>query len=103
MDMRRERRKFTAKFKTKVVLEALKEHNIQISMDGKGRAIDNVFIERLWRSVKWEHVYIKPASGRIERYKGLNQYFEFNNQKRKHQSLEYQTPQQVFDLKVEAA
>lgn len=67
-------------------------NEICISMDGKGRAVDNIFIERLWRSVKYEHIYLHSARDGVELYNGLNDYFEFYNHKRHHQSLNYQTP-----------
>lgn len=69
---------------------------IKLSMDGKGRAIDNIFIERLWRSVKYEHVYLFPSSDGLECYKGLKTYFTYYNTQRRHQSLEDQTPQWVY-------
>lgn len=72
-------------------------------MDGKGRAIDNVFIERLWRSVKTEYVHINPANGGIELYKGMKKYMEFYNEERPHQSLEYRTPKQDFEAMKQAA
>ena len=69
---------------------------IQISMDGKGRAIDNIFIERLWRSVKYEYVYLNPAEDGLELYNGLEEYFRFYNQERGHQSLNYQVPESIY-------
>jgi putative transposase len=62
----------------------------KISMDGKGRAIDNIFIERLWRTVKYENVYLYTDG--ISLYRGLKDYFEFYNTRRLHQSLDYGTP-----------
>lgn len=73
------------------------EQGIRLSMDGKGRAIDNIFIERLWRSVKYEHVYLFPASDGLECYKGLKEYFEYYNTQRRHQSLDDQTPLTVYE------
>ena len=70
----------------------LKKHGIRISMDGKGRAMDNIFIERLWRSVKYEEAYLKEYSNVKELVKSLKQYFEFYNFERPHQTLEGQTP-----------
>lgn len=70
----------------------LLDREIKISMDGKGRAIDNIFIERLWRSVKYEHIYLHSAQDGVELYSGLNNYFEFYNTERLHQSLDYQVP-----------
>jgi putative transposase len=69
---------------------------IQISMDGKGRATDNIFIERLWRSVKYEHVYLYPAADGRELHRGLLDYFNFYNKERRHQHLESQTPFTVY-------
>ena len=76
-------------------IEACK--GIQISMDGKGRAIDNIFIERLWRTVKYEHVYLNPAENGLELFQGFKQYFNFYNNERSHQSLEYSRPVEVFN------
>ena len=74
----------------------LKKHAIQISMDGKGRAMDNIFIERLWRSVKYEEIYLKEYSNVKELIKSLKQYFEFYNFERPHQTLDGQTPAEVY-------
>lgn len=73
----------------------LKEANIRISMDGRGRALDNVFVERLWRTVKYEHIYLHDYTSVSELEKGLNEYFTFYNQERPHQSLSYRTPAEV--------
>ncbi len=69
---------------------------VQISMDGKGRAIDNIFTERLWRTVKYEDVYLKDYASPREARQGIDQYLNFYNHQRPHQSLEYQTPAQVY-------
>ena len=71
-------------------------NEISISMDGKGRAIDNIFIERLWRSVKYEHIYLHSAEDGVELYSGLKKYFEFYNTERPHQSLDYQAPAERY-------
>ena len=73
----------------------LKSNEIKISMDSKGRAIDNVFIERLWRSLKYEYVYLNAPETGKELYHGLYDYFNFYNNERPHQSLEYQFPRAV--------
>ena len=65
-------------------------------MDSKGRAFDNIFIERLWRSVKYEEVYIKAYASLKEAYDNLSEYFRFYNNERPHQSLEYKTPYEVY-------
>ena len=74
----------------------LKSHEIAISMDGRGRALDNIFVERLWRSVKHEDVYLKGYVKGPELQQGLMEYFEFYNTERTHQSLDYNTPDYVY-------
>ena len=76
----------------------LVSHGIMISMDGKGRAIDNVFVERLWRTVKYEHVYINPANDGLELRVGLKSYFEWYNTTRPHSSLDNMTPDEIYYL-----
>jgi putative transposase len=73
----------------------LEKQKIAISMDGKGRALDNIFVERLWRSVKYEEVYTKDYKTVKEAEEGLKEYFEFYNKTRLHQSLSYKTPYEV--------
>lgn len=65
-------------------------------MDGKGRALDNIFTERLWRTVKYEEVYLKEYGSPREAHQGLGSHFEFYNQKRLHQALNYRTPAEVY-------
>ena len=65
-------------------------------MDGKGRALDNIFTERLWRTVKWENVYLADYASAAESRAGLMDYFDFYDHRRPHQSLSYQTPAQVY-------
>ena len=74
----------------------LKEHGIRISMDGKGRAMDNIMVERLWRSVKYEGVYTKEYLNVTELVQGLKKYFYFYNNERPHQNLGYKTPFEVY-------
>jgi putative transposase len=74
----------------------LKEKDIRISMDGRGRAHDNIFIERLWRTVKYEEVYLKEYETVKEAISGLRKYFYFYNNERPHQALEYKTPCEVY-------
>jgi len=69
---------------------------IKISMDGRGRCMDNIFTERLWRTVKYENVYLNEYRHSGEARQGLSEYFRFYNDKRKHQSLNYQTPAQIY-------
>jgi putative transposase len=70
----------------------LEKEDIKISMDGKGRAIDNIFIERFWRSVKYDYVYIKIPSDGLELYQGLKEYMEYYNNELCHQGIEHQIP-----------
>ena len=74
----------------------LEERSIRVSMDGRGRALDNAFIERLWRSVKYEDIYLKEYDGADELYRGLQSWFGFYGHRRPHQGLEYQTPWSVY-------
>lgn len=76
--------------------DILTDKGITISMDGKGRALDNIFIERLWRSVKYECIYLNVYENGVQLYQGLDDYFRFYNTERKHQSLEYQTPENIY-------
>ncbi len=71
-------------------------NDIKISMDGRGRAFDNIFIERLWRSVKYEEVYIKDYADMQEAKRSLKRYFEFYNYERHHQGLAYKKPAEVY-------
>jgi putative transposase len=73
----------------------LEQAQIAISMDGRGRALDNVFVERLWRSVKYEDIYLKNYESVLALEQGLEAYFRFYNQERLHQGLNYQTPAAV--------
>ena len=71
-------------------------HGVTISMDGRGRALDNIFVERLWRTVKYEEVYLKQHGSLQELLMGLTRYFMFYNEERLHQSLGYETPEVVY-------
>lgn len=76
--------------------EFAESRKIKLSMDGKGRAIDNIFIERLWRSLKYEYIYLNPADDGIELYRGLFEWFTDYNTERRHQSLDWEVPQSLF-------
>lgn len=89
-----------SQFTSSVFTELLKEKEVQISMDGKGRAIDNIFIERLWRSVKYEHIYLRVPEDGVGLYEGLNDYFCFYNSERLHQSLGYKTPEVLYNKRA---
>jgi len=77
-------------------LQRLQDAQVQISMDGRGRARDNIFTERLWRTVKYEEVYLNDYADPHEAYQGLRHYLNFYNYQRLHQSLGYLTPAQVY-------
>lgn len=85
-----------SQFTSDTFIGILENHGIDISMDGKGRWLDNVFIERLWRSVKYEDVYLKANSSITEARQGLREYFEFYNRRRRHQSLDQMTPDDAY-------
>ena len=85
-----------AQFTADAFTDVLKAHAVNISMDGKGRWRDNVFVERLWRSVKYEEVYLKAYSTITEARASLANYFHFYNHERRHQALNRQTPWQAY-------
>jgi putative transposase len=87
---------FTSETFTRLLLN----HDIKISMDAKGRAFDNIFIERLWRSVKYEEIYLKDYASVKEAKSGLGRYFDFYNLKRHHQHLAYKKPAEVYFNRV---
>jgi putative transposase len=70
----------------------------RLSMDGKGRAIDNIFIERFWRNIKYEKLYLEPSENGLELYHKIKDYMRFYNAERSHQSLEYKKPEQMYFL-----
>lgn len=81
-------------------ISCLQKADIRVSMDGRGRALDNIFTERLWRTVKYEDVYLKDYHSPNAAVKGLTGYFRFYNYERPHQSLGYSTPAEVFYAKT---
>lgn len=85
-----------AQFTAEEYLSLLEATTARISMDGRGRALDNIFTERLWRTVKYEDIYLKQYRTIAEAYEGLGDYFSFYNQKRRHQSLSYKTPEEIY-------
>lgn len=87
-----------SQFTSDVYINLLKEKKIQISMDGKGRAVDNIFIERMWRSVKWEYVYLNPEVDGASLHKGLKEWFDFYNTERKHQGIGKEIPIERYNL-----
>ncbi len=85
-----------AQFTSEAFTGVLKAHNIAISMDGKGRWVDNVFVERLWRSVKYEDVYLRAYETPAALRAGLTRYFTFYNARRRHSALDRRTPDEVY-------
>lgn len=85
-----------SQFTGKAFTGLLEQNNIRISMDGRGRFFDNIFIERLWRTVKYEEVYLHDYQDGMEAYIALDKYFRFYNEERFHSSLDYQTPSEVY-------
>ncbi|MFB3116781.1 MAG: IS3 family transposase [Gammaproteobacteria bacterium] len=85
-----------AQFTSMDFTDILKQHDIAISMDGKGRWMDNIFIERLWRSLKYEEVYLKAYQGVAEARQGIQSWLQFYNSERRHQGLRRQTPDSAF-------
>lgn len=85
-----------SQFTSSDFIDLLRTHGIQQSMDGKGRWVDNVFVERLWKSVKYEEVYLHAYDSVTQARQGLERYFRFYNQRRPHSSLDGKTPDQVY-------
>lgn len=85
-----------AQFTSEAYTRRLEAAGAQVSMDGRGRALDNVFVERLWRSVKYEEVYLKDYESAPGAIQGLKSYFQFYNTLRPHQALGYRTPAAVY-------
>ena len=88
-----------SQFTSEAFTSVLLEQGIQISMDGKGRYLDNIFVERLWRSVKYEEVYLKAYQNGTEARQEIDAYLDLYNWERPHQALSYRTPAQVFEEK----
>jgi putative transposase len=90
-----------SQFTSDAFVGRLLDRAVAVSMDGRGRALDNVFIERLWRSLKYEDIYLKDYATVDELYEGLTRYFDLYNHERLHQSLDYQTPYRVYHWESE--
>jgi putative transposase len=88
-----------SQFTSAEFLAPLKKRGISISMDGRGRALDNVFIERLWRSLKYELIYPGDFASGANLFPALDRYFHFYNYQRPHQALGYRTPVDLFPLR----
>jgi putative transposase len=91
-----------SQYTSKSFTRVLKEHGIKISMDGKGSFRDNIFIERLWRSLKYELIHIQEFASVPKLRKGLTEWFGAYNYERFHQALKYRTPDEVYKLDMAA-
>lgn len=89
-----------SQFTSRAFTSVLQANRIAISMDGRGRALDNVFIERLWRTVKYEEVYLKEYASVADLIEGLEAYFAFYDYRRRHQALENRTPHEVYQASL---
>jgi len=89
-----------SQFTSKAFIDELLMKGIRISMDGRGRAYDNIFIERLWRSLKYENVYLKNYESMQEAFTGISKYFEFYNNERMHSALNNTTPMDIYKRRV---
>jgi putative transposase len=85
-----------AQFTAEAFTRVLRDREIKVSMDGKGRCIDNIFVERLWRSLKYEEVYLHAYDSPLQARGGIGRYLNFYNLKRPHQALGYQTPDAFY-------
>jgi putative transposase len=85
-----------SQFSSPQYTQLLLSHDVRISMDSKGRALDNIFTERLWRTIKYEEVYLNDYTSPREAREGLGNYLRFYNEQRIHQALDYQTPAEVY-------
>ena len=85
-----------AQFTSDEFTKVLRDHRIEISMDGRGRCHDNIFVERLWWTVKHEWVYLRPAANGIEQKRSLAEFFDWYNLQRPHQALGWRTPNEAY-------
>jgi len=85
-----------AQFTSDEFTQMLRDHRIEISMDGRGRCHDNIFVERLWWTVKHEWVYLRPAANGIEQKRSLGEFFDWYNLRRPHQALGWRTPDEAY-------
>lgn len=85
-----------SQFTCELWINHLEKEEIKISMDGRGRATDNIYIERFWRSIKYDYIYLHPANDGLDLYKGLTDYFNYYNNELKHQGVKRQIPAQLY-------
>lgn len=92
-----------SQYTSNTYVNVLKDNEIKISMDGKGRALDNIYIERFWRSIKWEKIYLNPPNGGLELYQFVKDYVEFYNEKRRHSEIGKVPPNQKYEQNKKAS
>ena len=92
-----------AQFTSEVFSQYIVGQGIRLSMDGKGRATDNAFIERFWRSLKYEHIYLNPKQDAIALFKGIEEYMTWYNEVRRHSSLDDRRPNEVYEQALKIA
>ncbi len=85
-----------SQYTSDIYITTLKKYQIQISMDGKGRALDNIYIERFWKSLKYEKIYLNPPNGGLDLYQKVKEYIKFYNNKRRHTEIGKVPPNQIF-------
>lgn len=92
-----------SQFTSEEFTRVLRDHGVKISMDGRGRCHDNIFVERLWWTVKHEWVYLRPAANGIEQKRSLAEFFDWYNRRRPHQALGWKTPDEAYFGKIAPA
>jgi len=92
-----------SQYTSNIYVNVLKDNNIKISMDGKGRALDNIYMERFWRSIKWEKIYLNPPNGGLELFQMVKEYVEFYNEKRRHTQIGKVPPNQKYEQNKKAS
>ena len=92
-----------SQFTSEDFTHVLRDHGVQISMDGRGRCHDNIFVERLWWTVKHEWVYLRPANNGLEQKRSLAEFFDWYNRRRPHQALSWRTPDEAYFAPIVAA
>jgi putative transposase len=92
-----------SQYTSNIYIDLLKDNQIQISMDGRGRALDNIYIERFWRSLKYEKIFLNPANGGLELYENIREYVTFYNQERRHTEIGKIPPDQMYFKKALAS
>lgn len=92
-----------SQYASDLYINALKKHQIQISMDGKGTALDNIYIERVWKSLKYENIYLNSPNGGLDSYQKVREYIEFYNTKRRHTEIRKVPPNHIFYQKQMAS